>query len=165
MKTFLQVHDNNGRSTSSLLTTALRAGIKILVGVDAFKSAWKAAPTSRGAIATMQNTTGQAIDASLRMNGQDPHAYYSKLDELLGDHVDTLDTAAINDALAKADSASKDSSQQFLLWGGIGLLMLMAFTGFRYRKGIRKVFHRARYRFTAWRSARRARRAARRGRR
>lgn len=165
MRTFLQVRESGDKATSSLLKSLLRTGVKLLVGVDAFKGAWKNSPDPATAVAMANNTTKEGIAAQLRLNGQSPAAYFAKLDELFGDDISGESAASINAKLAQADSASKDSSQQFLILAGVGLLMMMAFTG-KGRGFIKRGYSAARSRFRSFRPKLRFKfRSRRRGRR
>lgn len=142
MKPFMAVYENaSGKSTSSFLTSVLAKGIKLLVGIDAFKAAWKREPTVQDSVAAANGMSPSQLAAQLRMNGIDPDEYYDALGNGLGDNIDQMDSAQINDVLAKAQAQAADPKQSLWLWAVIGI-GIMALTGYGARKGIRKGFRR-----------------------
>lgn len=156
----MQVTDHSDRTTSSWLSAIARTAIKLLVGIDAFKSAIKSTPDSRSGIALANNTTPESIDAQLRMDGKNPHEYYAYVDGVLTPvNVDGMSQEEINQHLAAADKAAADPMQATWLWGGLAILGIMALsTRSRGGGGGRRRFGRSRFRSFRPRFHRRRRR-------
>lgn len=146
-KTFLQVaNPEDIKGTSSWLKQAIRAAINLVVGIDAFKSSYKGAPSVREAIAIASGLTPEQLDTKLRVSGKDPNVWYDTVQSSLGTDISGQTVDEINAKLAAADTVAADPMQQMWLWAGIGLLVLLGGVGGRsYLKGTRRGSQQSRY--------------------